>query len=99
ISAREWWEEVVMGSNRMPTRKDIILSAANQDGGAHVDANPNQKTKELIQGIGKFSIQFGGIRLTKELSNHHFYLMRQFAHEVLNSPDVWQPIFPQPQTC
>jgi len=60
VPAGEWWEEVVMGSNRMPTRKDIILSAANQDGGAHVDASPDEKTKELIKELANFQFNLAG---------------------------------------
>ncbi len=93
VSATEWWEQVVMGSNRMPSRKAIVLSAANQDGGAHVDANPDERTKELTSGIGTFAIQRGGMTVAKsDLVNHHFPLIRQFAYEVLNSPDIWKPL-------
>lgn len=89
IPVAEWWDEVVIGSNTMPSRKDIIPAAANQDGGAHVDANPGQKAQELIRGVGTFSISISGKEIKKtELNNHHFYLIRQFAYEVLNSPEV-----------
>ena len=77
-----------MGTNTMPSRKDIILAAANQDGGAHVDASPNQITQELIRGVGRFGISVGKKLKKTELENHHFPLIRQFSYEVLNSPDV-----------
>lgn len=93
VSTMEWWEQVVMGSNQMPSRKAVVLSAANQDGGAHVDATPNEITQELRSGIGTFEIQKDGVTITKfDLVNHHFPLLRQFAYEVLNSPDIWKPL-------
>ncbi|HEY6170418.1 MAG TPA: hypothetical protein VI454_20465 [Verrucomicrobiae bacterium] len=88
IPVSEWWTEVVMGSSGLPSRKDVILAAANQDGGAHVDANPSLKTQELIRGVGTFGLSVGGEFEKSELTDHHFYLIRQFAHEVLNSPDI-----------
>jgi hypothetical protein len=93
VSVTEWWDQVVMGSNQRPSRKDIILSAANQDGGAHVDAEPGAKAKELISGVGTFAIERDGVVIEKRtLSNHHFPLIRQFGYEVLNSPDIWTPL-------
>src|SRR5262245_44528237 len=52
IPATEWWDEVVMATSHKFSRKDIILAAANQDGGAHVDARPSPKTRSLVQGVG-----------------------------------------------
>jgi hypothetical protein len=92
VTVKEWWEQVVMGSNEMPTRKAVILGAANQDGGAHVDAAPNDVMKELLAGVGTYQGNQSGVLRTAKLTNHHLPLLRQFAHEVLNSPDVWQSI-------
>ena len=88
VSVKEWWEQVIMGTNTMPTRRDIILAAANEDGGAHVAPNPKKKAAELIRGVGTFRTNAGGVIVTNELNNHHFYLLRQFAFEVLNSQDI-----------
>jgi hypothetical protein len=84
----QWWTQLVMTGNSDLARKDIILAAANQDGGAHVDANPGKEAQELIRGVGTHTIRIGGVELKTVLDNHHFYLLRQFAYEVLNSPDV-----------
>lgn len=81
IPAAEWWEEVVMLTF---SRKVIVLAAANQDGGAHVDAEPDATTRSLVKGVGNLVI--GSER--RPLDNHHFFLLRQFAHEVLASPDI-----------
>jgi len=81
IPAVEWWDEVVM---LRFSRKHIVLAAANQDGGAHVDADPDATTRALVKGVGNLAI--GSER--KPLDNHHFFLLRQFAYEVLASPDI-----------
>lgn len=88
IPISEWWEEIIIGTNGAPSRKDVILGAADKDGGAHVDSNLDEKTKSLIEGVGKFQVTHQGVTKSFPLSNHHFYLLRQFAHEVLNSSDV-----------
>jgi hypothetical protein len=84
----EWLNEIVMAELNPIRRKDIILSAANQDGGAHVDDNPNMNTKILRRGIGTFTITIDGKKKTEILSNHHFPLIRQFAYEVLHSKEL-----------
>lgn len=81
IPAVEWWEEVVM---LRFSRKDIVLAAANQDGGAHVDAAPDATTRALVKGVGNLVIDSE----RRPLDNHHFFLLRQFAYEVLASPDI-----------
>ena len=88
IPATEWWTEVVIYIKHKLGRKDIVLAAANQDGGAHVDAVPDRETVEMIEGIGTFASIFKGQVTRRVLDNHHFPLLRQFAHEVLSSPDV-----------
>jgi hypothetical protein len=88
ISAEEWWSEVIMCARETLTRKDIVLAAANQDGGAHVDAQLGTKATELIEWVGTLTTMSQGQVTRRSLDNHHFPLLRQFAHEVLNSPDI-----------
>jgi hypothetical protein len=88
IPAAEWWSEVIMCIKEKLTRGDIVLTAANQDGGAHVDAAPSKKAIEIIEGVGTFTSISQGRVTRRVLDNHHFPLLRQFAHEVLSSPDI-----------
>lgn len=88
IHAITWWEEIVMALSDKFSRKDIILAAANQDGGAHVDANPSDKTNALREGVGTYTRVHPGEIKKIVLTNHHLHLLRQFAYEVLASPDV-----------
>jgi hypothetical protein len=84
----DWLQETVIAQNTRSTRKDIILGAANQDGGAHVDANPNAKTKELIEGIGTLTVRRGNVATIQKLTDHHLPMLRQIGYEILNSPDI-----------
>ena len=92
ISAEEWWNEIIFLQNGEFSRKNVVLSASNQDGGAHVDANPNRKTKILKEGIGTFANVKDGVENKIEFVDYHFQLIRQFGFEVLNSPEIQQII-------
>lgn len=82
LSINDWWEEIVMKQEHSFTRKDVVLSAANQDGGAHVDEFPSDRTKELREDLARvMSVKVNGIEVNN-LENHHFPLIRQFAHEI-----------------
>ena len=90
VTCDTWWNEIVMSQAQRFSRRDVVLSSANQDGGAHVDIAPNNKTVELKDGIGTFTKTIGGVSITEELTDHHFPMLRQFGYEVLNSPEVTQ---------
>ena len=88
LSAEEWWNEVIWKeANQDYSRKDIVLSAANQDGGAHVDSSPNHKTLKFREGPSG-TVKINGITIQNPFVNHHFPLLRQFAYEVLNSKEL-----------
>lgn len=88
VTCDAWWNEVVMSQNQRFSRRDVVLSSANQDGGAHVDTTPNRKTIELREGVGSFTRTIGKTSITEELTDHHFPMLRQFGYEVLNSPEI-----------
>ncbi len=88
LNVQDWWNEVVMKQGATFTRRDIVLSAANQDGGAHVDPSPSARTKELRIGLYTVvSMKVNGVEVV-ERSNHHFPLIRQFAYEVLKCQEL-----------
>lgn len=86
VSVEAWWNQAVLAREGPITRRDIVLSAANHDGGAHVDPSPSGKTRELLAGVGSY--QPAGSAGAIPLDNVHFPLLRQFAFEVLNSPGL-----------
>jgi len=90
----QWWsgESVFVHNGAHYTRSRVILSAANKDGGAHVDPKLEAYYDHLCQGeyllgiTGNFT--FNGPApwpqgVTIYPSNGHLALLRQFAHEVL----------------
>ena len=81
------------------SRRAIFLAAANQDGGAHVDAN----LKTFYKGLTEHSLVFfNGENLVypgkapfdpsvnHQATNAHLAIIRQFAHEVLSSASHYQ---------
>jgi hypothetical protein len=88
ISVEDWWSQVVHEFRQKFSRKDIVLKAANEDGGAHIKPNPSQKTVLLRGSLGTLTTITSRGTLKRELRNAHFPLIRQFAFEVLNSPDL-----------
>lgn len=88
ISAESWWKEYVFCWDIPLTREDVVLAAANQDGGAHVDAKPGPKTESLKKSMG--SVRPNSETPEIQLSDKHLPFIRQFAYEVLNSPGIVQ---------
>jgi hypothetical protein len=82
----EYWNEVVIDNRQgnIFTRRELVLSVADQDGGAHVDLRLNQAYAELsrnnsvgwIVGDGKNWSPLVGIELAT---------VRQITHEVLKT--------------
>jgi tetratricopeptide (TPR) repeat protein len=90
LSVKEWWEEypVAATSGIWITRKDIVLWAANKDGGAHVDdILPATYTKALQGMTFTGPDKKTGEILPREIITP-FYKLRQFAYEVLHSTDL-----------
>lgn len=88
MSFESWWDEIIFAQSQIFSRRDIVLSAANQDGGAHIDSSPNNKTIELKEGIGTLTKVVNGKQLEEELTDFHLPLLRQLGYEVLNSPEL-----------
>ncbi len=91
IPVSKWWDQVVIVSDRVRlSRRKIVLAAANQDGGAHVDSKLNPEYKALAE-AGFAGTAF---RATDELHTEmalegtHHICLRQMGYELLNSPDL-----------
>ena len=96
----EWWnhETVFIHDGVEYSRRMIILSAAEKDGGAHVDEELEHYYQVLC--LGEYAIgitgdlQFDGEApfpqgVTLYPTNAHLALIRQFAHEVLVSSSYY----------
>lgn len=88
MAVNEWWEEVVWMQKSTLTRQKIILGTANKEGGAHVQAAAPEIIQELREGLSQVrSLKINGVEVgTPE--NYHLILIRQFAHELLNSESL-----------
>jgi hypothetical protein len=93
---QDWWENepVFIHGGKQYFRKTIVLSAANKDGGAHVD--DELETYYEVLSAGEYALgitadfQFQGPApfeqgVTHYAKNAHLALLRQFAHETLFS--------------
>lgn len=80
-----WWTQLVYvrGDVRI-TRRDIILAAANKDGGAHVDSALTPAYEELMQGVWSTG---EGPNETR-IQDQQFILLRDAGYEILHSPDL-----------
>lgn len=88
LVAEDWWNECIWSEGGTAlSRRDIVLSAANQDGGAHVDENPSAKTRMMKAGP-KITVMVNGKPLESIMVNHHYPLIRQMAFEVTTSQEV-----------
>lgn len=86
VPAQDWWgEEIfVLNSTRL-ARKNIVLSAANQDGGAHVDDKLNAQYAEFKQGIWSAPKDLAA---AYDIPEPQLVFLRQMAYEILNSPSL-----------
>jgi hypothetical protein len=92
LPVSEWWNQIVfiLGKTRCG-RKDLVLAAANKDGGAHVDAALTANYESLmtsgVRGFFHYS-PTGEMGTFKPIMDAHLVYIRQMGHEVLNSPDL-----------
>lgn len=91
----EWWNAKVFSDDRHETlsRRDLILIAANQDGGAHVDPALDEIYARLSKdnSMGGFVVDVNG---TKPLPGPERAAIRQVAHELLKTlqPDYLKKV-------
>ena len=96
LSIRDWWntEKVFVNDSQDYSRRMIALSAAEKDGGAHVDDELEKYYEALCEGKYAFglngNLEYAGVPpfpqgVTHYANNAHLALIRQFAHEALTS--------------
>lgn len=91
VQAPDWWgnEPAMILHHKKTTRKDIVLWAANKDGGAHVDEKLPIDYVHLSDciriGISEAPSDEAKFETAK---GAHLAILRQMAHEVLKSPEL-----------
>lgn len=91
VSVQDWWQEVIYVMNGVRlTRQEVIRTASDKDGGAHVDQALTPEYELLKQGLARFVAVDADGRESEPvpLEDVHLYDLRQMGHEVLNSPDI-----------
>jgi hypothetical protein len=88
----EWWNQVVYILGKVQaTRKNLVLAAANKDGGAHVDAALTTEYETLMTTGERGWFHYSP---TSEMHNFqpvmdaHLVYIRQMGFELLNSPEL-----------
>jgi hypothetical protein len=86
---KEWWvQKIYRLAIGDITRRDIVLGAANKDGGAHVDPAITSEYEALQTGIWKITQSSSTNPQEMQLPDAHLADLRQIAFEILNSPEL-----------
>jgi len=92
IPVSKWWNQIVYkwGADRDQryTRRDIILSAANKDGGAHVGKKFPKAYSRLVEGEIMSIKRKWGRGPAEPVKDWHLIVIRSMAFELLNSPEL-----------
>lgn len=83
---RVWWTAPVFVDNerKILTREDLVLVAANQDGGTHVDPALDETYDKLsrLNSMGLFTVENG---VARPMDGPERAAIRQITHEVLKT--------------
>lgn len=86
VPFEDWWDRIVFvddDRNKL-TREDLVLTVANQDGGAHVDpALDEVYTKLTRENSMGWTFKAGSVE--RPMESPHFAAVRQVAHEVIRT--------------
>ncbi len=90
LSIEDWWNQVVfISGSTQATRKSLVLTAADRDGGAHVDSKLSAEYEALMttgeRGWFHYPGEDGAFR---PIMDSHLMYIRQMGFELLNSPDL-----------
>ena len=98
LPVSEWWNQRVYVFSRRPkedptgeievlrlSRKDIVLTATNKDGGEHVDQKltPAYEMLAADGAVGSFIWESDGVKQEFPITKAHLVALRQIGHEVL----------------
>ena len=89
IAAPDWWDQpVFIRNSELISRGQIVLAAANKDGGAHTD-EPDDNLRAAKEGFWiRTQTSAYGTTVSEPIENNHFRIIRRFADELLNSRDL-----------
>jgi hypothetical protein len=82
-----WWNHAVMKVGETWSRKDLVLTLSNQEGGAHVDPSLDERYDRLAKRNGLGWTTSSGDAATPFNGNVVAIAVRQVAYEVLDTLD------------
>lgn len=88
VPVSKWWDQEIMVRHPIRlTRRKVVLAAANQDGGAHVDEQLNADYEALKTAGFAGMVTHTGLAGTTvtQLEGSHYVCLRQIGYELLNS--------------
>ena len=92
IPAKDWWSQVifVLPPGTRITREQLVLTAANKDGGAHVDRKLTPEYERLAQDgvLVGYGFERGGEKITEPAREAHFVAIRTMAWELGHSTEL-----------
>jgi hypothetical protein len=91
VPVSKWWDQVIIVSHPVRlSRRNIVLGAANNDGGAHVAAVLEAGYKEMKdEGFMNMVLSTSDRTSTsRTLENTHLVCLRQMGYELLHSPQL-----------
>lgn len=85
VPFEQWWKQVVYVPREgvHVTRRSLVLTAANKDGGAHVDASLTPEYEALLS---MWIRQASDVE--RPIEGIHLVGLRQIGYEVLHSPQI-----------
>jgi hypothetical protein len=90
VPAPDWWQQIVVVLNRTTrmARRDIVLAAANKDGGAHVDPKLTPEYEHLAAdgAFGFYRVEGEKGSMNFPAEDAHLVYLRQMGYELLDSP-------------
>jgi hypothetical protein len=88
LPVEEWWNQIirVQGGNKL-SRRDMVLTLANQDGGAHVDSKVDANYQDFNKYPTIIHTMPDGTK-SHGFNETSLIVMRQIGFEVLNSPEL-----------
>jgi hypothetical protein len=88
ISMAEWWTQVIFVVDRKAvTRRDLVLWAAEKDGGAHADSQ-NHQTYEAVMGMWVAQAWPDSKLQPVPVPPQQLFALRRFALEILASEEL-----------
>jgi hypothetical protein len=91
IKADKWWQQgVLFAEGTRYSRRDVVLGVAEQEGGAHVAAEPTAEYQKLMTpGLTWDLVDVNdGVETITPVGDLRFKYVRQMAYELLNSPEL-----------